>query len=59
MGQCNTPAVSASGATTVWCNGPTGPTKLNRLDGLAGVTIGTLEMVSMRTGALLDSRHLA
>ena len=54
LSSLSTPSVAACGATTVWANGPIAPPVLNRLDGLAAVTIGTSEMISMSTGALFD-----
>ena len=55
----STPSVAASGATTVWANGPAGPPPLGisilkqpRED--ASMTIGCIDMQTMNVGSLAD-----
>lgn len=54
-----TPSVAASGATTVWANGPAAPPKSKQpLNGLRpnalNGSIGSLEMAALHIGALAD-----
>lgn len=54
----DTPSVAASGATTVWANGPIAPPTnapiLKRLRDTATLTIGFLDMGTMHVGSLAD-----